>query len=369
MATRDKRVMIIVAASNMVLSFRTDLIKKFQSEGYSVAVVAFDNDFEEQIKELGVKFYCANDNNRTTNPLKILSLKKRYVKIIKDFNPEIVFTFMLKPNVFGTVAAKKAGVKKVFSMVEGAGDVFIKTGFKWKIIRKVVCHLYKKGFKVSNKVFFLNNDDKSEFINRKILPQEKCELINGIGVNLDKFDYKPVTNTNTFLMVARMLKTKGVMDYCKCARLVKEKHPEAVFNYLGQEGDITVSDIQEYIDDGSINYLGAVSDVRPYLEQASVMILPSYREGFPMSIMEAQAVGRAIITHNVTGCKETVKDGYNGFLVEKGDYAMLVEKVVWCLENADKTREMCQNARAFAEQNFDQVLINKYIFDIVQREN
>jgi glycosyltransferase involved in cell wall biosynthesis len=367
MANSDKRVLLIVAASNMVLSFRTDLIKKFQSQGYSVAVVAFDNDFEEQIKALDVKFYCANDNNRSISPIKTLSLKKRYYKIIKDFNPEIVFTFMLKPNIFGTLAAKSAGVKKVFSMVEGAGDVFIKNGFKWKAIRKVVCHLYKNGFKVSNKVFFLNNDDKSEFVNRKILPLTKCEIVHGIGVNLDKFAYKSLVNTNTFLMVARMLKTKGILEYCKCARLVKEKYPNAVFNYLGQEGDITVSDIQEYIDDGSINYLGTVSDVRPVLEQSTIMVLPSYREGFPMSVMEAQAVGRAIITNNVTGCKEAVKDGYNGFLVEKGDYEKMAEKAIFLLENAEKTKEMCQNARKFAEENFDQVLINNQIFDMVTK--
>ena len=367
MSTSDKRVMLICAASNMVLSFRTDLIKKFQSEGYSVAVVAFDNVCEEQIKAFGVKFYCAFDNNRNTSPLKILSLKKKYVKIIKDFNPEIVFTFMLKPNVFGTLAAKKAGVKKVYSMVEGAGDVFIKGGFKWKVIRKVVCHLYKKAFKVSNKVFFLNNDDKGEFVNRKIISENKCALINGIGVNLDKFKNKPLTSNNTFLMVARMLTTKGVMEYCKCARLVKEKHPDATFNYLGQQGDITVNDIKEYIDDGSINYLGVTSDVRPYLEQATIMILPSYREGFPMSIMEAQAVGRAIITHSVTGCKETVKDGYNGFLVEKGDYVEMSKKAIWCLENQEQTNKMCQNARSFAEQNFDQTIINQKIFEVVSK--
>lgn len=366
MATIDKRIMLICAASNMVLSFRTDLIKKFQVEGYSVAVVAFDNDCQEQIEALGVKFYCAFDNNRNTSPLKILSLKRKYVKIIKDFNPEIVFTFMLKPNIFGALASKKAGVKKVFSMVEGAGDVFIKTGFKWKIIRKVVCKLYKKAFKISNKVFFLNNDDKTEFINRKILPSEKCEIVHGIGVNLDKFDFKPVQNTNVFLMVARMLKTKGVMDYCKCARLVKQQYPDAVFNYLGLEGDIKVSDVQEYIDDGSINYLGFARDVRPYLEQATIMLLPSsYREGFPMSIMEAQSVGRAIITYDNVGCRETVENGYNGFLVEKGDYVAMAEKVIWCLENQEQTITMCQNARAFAEQNFDQNKINKQILEIV----
>ena len=367
MATNGKKIMLICTASNMVLSFRTDLIKKFQSEGYSIAVVAFDNAFEEQIKALGVEFYCANDNNRNTSPLKILSLKKKYYKIIKDFNPEIVFTFMLKPNIFGTRAAKKAGVKKVFSMVEGAGDVFIKTGFKWSVIRKVVCHLYKKSFKISNKVFFLNNDDKSEFIKKKIMPIEKCEIVHGIGVNLEKFAYKPLSNSNTFLMVARMLKTKGVMDYCKCARIVKEKYPDAVFNYLGQEGDISVSDIQEYIDDGSINYLGFTCDVRPYLEQSTIMILPSRREGFPMSIMEAQSVGRAIITCNNVGCRETVKDGYNGFLVEKGNYIKMAEKAIWCLENTAETEQMCRNARSFAQQNFDQKLINQFIFDTVTK--
>ncbi len=366
MATIDKKIMLICAASNMVLSFRTDLIKKLILEGYSVAVVAFDNDCQEQIEALGATFYCANDNNRSISPLKILSLKKRYVKIIKHFNPEIVFTFMLKPNIFGSLASKNAGVKKVFSMVEGAGDVFIKTGFKWKIIRKVVCKLYKKAFKVSNKVFFLNNDDKTEFINRKILPSEKCEIVHGIGVNLDKFAFKPVANTNTFLMVARMLKTKGVIDYCKCARLVKQKYPNVVFNYLGLEGDIKVSDIEEYIDDGSINYLGFASDVRPYLEQTTIMLLPSsYREGFPMSIMEAQSVGRAIITYDNVGCRETVENGYNGFLVEKGDYAMLAEKVIWCLENQNETITMCQNARTFAEQNFDQNKINKQILEVI----
>ncbi len=367
MANSEKRVMIIVAASNMVLSFRTDLIKKFQAEGYSAAVVAFDNLCEEQIKALGVKFYCAEDNNRNTSPLKILSLKKKYYKIIKDFNPEIVFTFMLKPNVFGTRAAKKAGVKKVFSMVEGAGDVFIKTGFKWSIIRKVVCRLYKKAFKISKKVFFLNNDDKNEFVNRKILPSEKCEIVHGVGVNLEKFAFKPVVNYNVFLMVARLLETKGVYEYVKAARIVKQKYPNAVFGLLGQEGTVRASDIKEYLDDGSVVYYGETRDVVKYYEQASVCVLPSYREGFGLVNAEAGAVGRPVITCNTYGTKDTVKDGYNGFLVEVKSVSALVEKMVYFIENPEKVVEMGENGRKFVEEKFNQKAINQQIFEVINR--
>ena len=166
-------------------------------------------------------------------------------------------------------------------------------------------------------------------------------------------------------MVARMLKSKGVYEYLECARKVKKVYPSATFNYLGAEGDISVKDIQEYIDDGTINYLGVVKDVRPYLEECSMLILPTYREGLPVSVMEAESVGRAIITTNSVGAKETLKDGYNGFLVEVKNIAQLTEKVLYLLENKEKIKEMGQNSRIFAEQNFDKEKINNEIYQIV----
>ena len=299
------------------------------------------------------------------NPFRILSLKNRYCKMIREICPDIVVTFMLKPNTFGVLAAKKAGVKSIYSMVEGAGDVFINGGLKWKAIRAVVCGLYRRAFRHSRKVFFLNNDDKAEFIQKRLVTSEQCEVIHGIGVDLDKFAYRPMKNRQTFLMVARMLRTKGVFEYCECARAVKKKYPQAVFNYLGGEGSVKVSDIREYIDDGSVCYLGTTDDVRPYYEEAFVYLLPSYREGMPMSVMEAESVGRAAIVTDVNGCRDAVQDGYNGFLVPLGDGEKLIEKVIWCIEHPEDTERMGKQARAYAEENFDQKEINKKILTVL----
>lgn len=359
------KVLLITTSSSGVINFRSTLIKKLISSGNEVVVVCGDDERKQEIEALGCVVYCVAMNNRSVNPFGILKYKKLTEQIIKTEQPSIVFTFQLKPNTLGVLAAKKVGVENIYSMVEGAGDVFINNGFKWKLIRAVVCSLYKKSFKYSKKVFFLNNDDKAEFIQRKLVKPEQCEVVYGIGVDLNKFAYKPIKNTRSFLMVARMLKTKGVYEYCKCARLVKQKYPDAVFNYLGAEGTVKVSDIQEYIDDGSINYLGTTTDVRPYLEDVLLLLLSSYREGMPMSIMEAESIGRGIITSDGIGCKETVVDGYNGFIVPRGDYEKMAEKVIWCIENTAAAEKFGENARKFAEENFDQEKINDYICGVI----
>ena len=363
-----KKILLICSTSNSVIGFRKNLIDRLQKENFEVSVIAFDDDRKEEIRALNVNFYCVQDKNRSLNPLKILSLKGKYKKVIKNIKPEIVFTFMMKPNIFGVKAARACKIQNIYSMVEGAGDVFINNGFKWKLIRLVVCRMYKSAFQHSKKIFFLNNDDKAEFIQRKLVREEQCEMVYGIGVDLEKFAHKPVTNQKNFLMVARMLKTKGVLEYCKCARLIKQKEPDAVFNYLGAEGTLKLSDIQEYIDDGSITYLGTTKDVRPYLENCTALILPSYREGMPMSIMEAEAVGRAIITSDNVGCRDTVIDGHNGFLVEQKDWKTMAEKCIWAIENFEKAKEMGKNARAFAEEHFDSIKINEKLVSILGKE-
>lgn len=359
------KVLIITPTSDQVVGFRKNLIEHLQVAGCCVAVLTFDDTYKRMALDRKIEFHCISDKNRSLNPFKILSLKNKYCKIIKEVKPDIVFTFMLKPNTFGVLAAKKAGVKNIYSMVEGAGDVFINNGLKWKVIRKVVCGLYKKAFKNSKKVFFLNNDDKAEFIQRKLVKKEQCEIIHGIGVDLEKFAYKPIKNNRTFLMVARMLKTKGVYEYCKCARIVKQKYPDAVFNYLGAEGTVTLADIKEYIDDGSINYLGTTTDVRPYYEDCSAYVLPSYREGMPVSVMEAEAIGRAVITSDTNGCRDTVVVGKNGFLVPVGSVEKLVEKVIWCIEHPKEAEQMGKNARAFAEESFNEKKINEMIIGVI----
>ncbi|MCH5166000.1 MAG: glycosyltransferase family 4 protein [Clostridiales bacterium] len=362
-----KKILILTPMSRQVVGFRAALIEKLQSEGHTVAVITLDNEKEKEIVAKNIEFHCINGSNRSINPFKLSVLTKRYAALIEKIKPDIVMTFMIKPNIYGALAAARVGVKNLFCMVEGAGDVFTKNGLKWKLMRKYVCFKYKKSFKHAKKVFFLNNDDKSEFIARGLVKETQCEIIPGIGIDVEEFAYKPFVNDKTFLMVARMLKTKGVIEYCKAARAVKKKYPEAVFNYLGGEGDLTVSDIKEYIDDGSVNYLGTTNDVRPFYEDCTALVLPTYREGFPVCVMEAMAMGRAVIASDTNGCRDAVKNDENGFLVETRNVDKLIEKIVYCIEHTDEIKNMGEAAHGFAVENFDGVKINEQLYGLVMQ--
>lgn len=362
--------LLIMTTSENVINFRSSMIKLLLGKGHSVSVIAHDSAREADIKKLGVRFYCVSQDNRGLNPFSIVSYYKKLIKIIKNEAPDVLLTYQLKPNIFGVLAGRKNKVKSIHAMVEGLGDVYTKTGIKWKLIRFVINTLYRISFSKANGVFFLNNDDKEEFTERKLVDGSKCTIIPGIGVDLKKFSYSDVKNTRKFIMVARMLETKGIYEYCKCARLVKNKYPEATFGYLGEEGTVKLSDIQEYIDDGSIDYYGTTNDVCPYLEDVFLLLLlSSYREGCPASIMEAQAVGRAVITSNSVGCKDTVINGYNGFVVDKYDYKAMAEKVIWCMEHPEKAKQMCKNARTFAEEHFDAKKINEIIYEVCNEDS
>lgn len=359
---------LIVNKSESVLTFRRNLVAHLKNNGYEVIVISQDNERQSDILGLGVKFYCVQQDNRGLNPIATLHYWNQIRKILNEEKPNVAFSFQIKANTFGVFAAKAAGIKKIFAMVEGAGDVFIKQTVPWKLLRGAVCILYRIAFCLTDCVFFLNQEDKTEFVGRKLIQEGRSVVIPGIGVDLEHFAQKPLKSYNRFLMVARLHREKGVFEYCECARLVRQRFPEAEFDYLGPEREIKIADIQEYIDDGSIHYLGAVKDVRPFLENCTALILPSrYREGLPMSIMEAEAVGRCILTFDNVGCRDTVEDGYNGFLLRPKDVAGLAEKCCYLLENPDKADCMGENSRLFAEKHFDQEKINVEIIKIIER--
>ena len=365
-AGADMKVLLITTTSNSVITFRKSLIEYLKNAGNDIVVASGDNFRAKDIEELGASFILCKSNNRSINPFDLLKYKKQLKTVINKEKPDIVFTFQLKPNLFGARFAGNKNFPKIYAMVEGAGDVFVKEGLVWKCIRTFVKHCYKKSFKKCSRVFFLNNDDKNLFIRLSLLDSNKAIVIKGIGVDLDHFSFSPVSSKTSFLMIARMLKTKGVLDYCNCARIVKKSHPEAVFNYLGSEGDLTIKDIKEFIDDGSINYCGTSNDTRQYFRDCLVFVLPSfYGEGLPMSIMEAQSIGRSVITTNNVGCKETVVDGFNGFLVEKHDISSLVDRCIYALEHPEQMGVLGVNARKFAEDNWDCRSINSFIYKII----
>ena len=360
------RILLICPKSSVFINFRKKLIERLQELGHTVCGLAFDNERENEVKALNVELYHINDANRSLNPFKILTLKKRYARVIKEINPDLIFTFMLKPNIYGVQGAKKAGYDNIYSMVEGAGDTFNNKGLKWRIIHSYVCHGYKKAFKHSKKVFFLNCDDMKEFILRGLVKEEQCEQIHGIGIDLARFEQKPIKNEKTFLMVSRLIEAKGVYEYCEAAKIVKEKYPDATFNLLGSQRTIKAEHLKQYTDSGIVNYLGVTKDVRPYFEECSVHVLPTYyREGLVTVNMEASAMGRPIITCDNTGTRETVKDGVSGFIVPVRNINAIAEKMIYFLENPEKIYEMGKNARKYAEDSFDNKVINEKICKII----
>lgn len=365
----NEKVLLICVTSQNVMTFRVGLIKALQKRGCEVSVVAFDDEYQTEIESLDVEFYCVPDSNRSLNPFKILALQGKYEKIIKEVQPNTVFTFMLKPNTFGVQAARRFGVPNIYCMVEGAGDAFIQNTLKWKIIRTVVCGLYKDAFRYAKKVFFLNEDDKAEFLSRELVKPVQCELIRGVGVDVEKFAFQPMQNQRNFLMVARMHQSKGIFEYCEAARLVKQKYPDAIFKYVGKEGSVTAEDLRPYLEDGSVEYVGETKDVRPYYEECTANILPSWREGFGLVNAEAAAVGRPSITCDTIGTRETVRDGYNGFLVEVKNPAALADKIIYMIENPEETARMGENARKYAEENFEVTKINEQVATVLEEYN
>ena len=361
-----KKILLLCVSSQSVLSFRKELIFALKENGFDVGVVTFDNKYKSEIVKLGVDFYCICNDNRSTSILDTIKLKKAYSKLIQEISPDITFSFMLKPNIFGNLAAHKQKIKTKLAMVEGAGDVFSNNGFKWKLLKRIVCIFYKRAFKHVQKVFFLNNDDEEEFIKLGLVNKTQTIVIPSIGVDINKFTFTTRSNAKvfSFIMIARMIKSKGVYEYCEVARRIKKK-----YYYLGLEGEIRLNDIDSYIKNKDIEYLGFTDNVNEVLKTMDVLVLPSYyREGIPMSILEAESSGCAIVTTNSIGCKETVVNGLNGFLVKKKDVNDLFEKIEILINNPSLVTSMGIESRKLVEEKFDSQRINRSIIQIIESE-
>ena len=364
-----KKIALICPKSSTIISFRMSLIQELIKRQYEVSVIAFDDNAKEVVEKTGARYYVVEDDNRSLSFFKILTLKNRLYKVLKEINPHMVFTFMLKPNIFGVLAAHKLKIKTIYSMVEGLGDAFINNTLKWKIIRAIEVFLYKMSFKHVNKVLFLQNDDRVEFLKRRIVNASKSEIINGIGVDLESFSFSEITNSSRFIMLSRLLKTKGVIEYCEAATIVKKEYPDAEFVLAGAAADFDKSTIDQY---PAVQYLGVISNPKEELEKSGIFVLPSYREGMPISIIEAMAVGRPIITCCTIGCKETVIDGENGLFAKVKDSHDLAQKMIYLLKNPLEAQRMGREGRAMAELLFSAKTINNYLcnqIDIDTKDN
>jgi glycosyltransferase involved in cell wall biosynthesis len=375
------KIVMIGTTANCVLGFRGPLIKELIIRGHEVYAFAIDyTDAQRQLlKSLGavpVDYVLFRSGLNILADLKMMFRLKAKLEAIK---PDIVLSYFVKPVIYGTVAARLANIPIRIAMLEGLGYVHTASqngyGFKKRILQVVQGVLFTISFKFATRVVFLNPDDPNDLSKMTLFSKSKVEVLGGIGLELLDYPYsKPnMNNPIRFIFVARLLAEKGIYQLIEAIKLVQEKYPSTELAVLGSLDEdnpagLAKKDLDDLIKQEIIIYPGQVANVSEWLSDSHVFVLPSYREGVPRSAQEAMAVGRPIITTDVPGCRETVVDGENGFLVPAFDIEKLAEKMIFFIEHLAKIESMGLVSRRMAEERFDVHRVNTNMLEIMGLE-
>lgn len=366
-------VVILSSYAESLHNFRGDLIRALIEKGWQVYALAPDYDATtrarvEALGAIAVAVPLERNGMSAFGDLKTLLYLRRFMR---EHRPQLFFGYFMKPVIYGTLAAWLAGVPRRVAMVAGLGSLFTDgdapLSVKARLLRRLAIRLYGLAFHRASKVIFQNRDDLSLMVAAAAAPADRVVLINGSGVNLERFTpsgtprgERPVT----FIWTGRMLREKGVFEIVEAAEIVRGKgHTIEVLLVGGADsnpGSLREDDIRRWHDEGTISWAGKVDDVRPYLQRSDVFLLPSYyREGVPRSTQEAMASGLAVITTDAPGCRETVVDGVNGFLIPVRSPIRLAEAMLRYVEDPSLAREHGAASRKLAAQKFDVQLINR----------
>lgn len=370
------KIAIISHYAPSVINFRGPLIQALIRNGVQVIVFAPDWQLktENSAQDFGAKTESYKLSRAGLNPFSDLVTFFQLWRHLKAHKPSVVFTYAAKTNVWGILAAKMAGVAHRVAMVEGMGYAFTDgakgRSAKQRLLGAVQATLYRIAFKLAHSVVVLNADDALDLQRFCGLSPAKTMLLGGIGVPLADWHIHPShTAPITFTLIARLLREKGIMEYLRAARLVKAQHPEVRFYLLGgldvNPGAISLGDIQPWLNDGTAEWPGQVN-VKPWLAKTSVYVLPSYREGVPRSTQEAMAMARPVITSDVPGCRETVVDGVNGFMVPPRNVPALAEAMLKFIDNPQLIITMGAESRRLAEERFDVDKINSKLIAVLK---
>lgn len=366
------KILIISPKNKTIFNFRGDLIRLMIACGNEVVVTGPNDDYLQDILNLGVtKFLKISLIKDNTSIFGDFCYYKRLKIAIKEEQPDLVFSYTIKPVIYGSLAAKSIGIKKIFSLITGLGRIYTSDNLKTKIIRVVTNNLYRKAFNVCDKVIFQNIDDLTEFVSNGFLPIYKATKVNGSGVNMSRFKKTVVPQQNVFLMVSRIIAEKGVLEFCQAAQIIKKHNRNTRFVLLGgfelSINNLKISDIQTFIDKGIIEYLGEVKDPVIFYQQCSVFVLPTYyREGIPRTILEAMSTGRAIITTDWPGCREAVIDGENGFLVSPRSVEELANKMQTLISDRSLVKSMGEQSFQYCRNEFEVSTVNEAMRKILE---
>ncbi len=360
------KIVLIANSSFYLYNFRQSLITSLSNAGYEVVVLAPNDEYADKIQDAKV-IALKHLDRMSMNPIKDIKLAIELFSVLKKEKPNCVMSFTIKPNIYGSLICGLLRIPLIAN-ITGLGYLFIKT--KRRLVHVFIDLLYRVAFRFPKYYVFQNNEDVSMFISRYKIGPEKCLITPGSGIDLARFSYKELLRSKDieFLMIARVLVDKGVEEYVGAAKLVSIKYPKVKFVLIGpidnqNPAGISLNDFDKLNEDNTIQYLGEKLDVTSHLVNCSCFVLPSYREGLPVTNLEAMAIGRPIITTDVPGCKETVEEGRNGFLVSSRNVNALAGAMIKFIELPFETKlEMGEYSRQKAEKEFDEkIVIDKYL--------
>lgn len=373
------KVVIIGTIASSFYGFRADLICTLLKKGHKVYAFTSESTAEDlkKIEQLGAIPITYTLNRGGLNPLADIFATYQLAKKIKVINPDLVFSYFSKPVIFGTLAAKLAKAPRVVGMLEGLGYTFTEQpeglSKKTQLIKKIQVFLYKIALPQLDQLIFLNPDDPKDLLEKHAIHAKNVEVLGGIGLNLQDYPYQPLSNihlTLKFLFIGRLLKEKGIHEFVQAAKLVKKIYPDTEFTVLGaidhhNLGALQQTELDTLISSKIINYPGHVSNIKDWIADSHVFVLPSYREGVPRSTQEAMAIGRAVITTDVPGCRETVINTKNGFIVPKWNPEALAEKMIYFIEHPEQTQVMGTESYKIAVEKFDAEKVNQRLVNIL----
>lgn len=370
------KVAICTAGTKSLKWFRLDMMRAFLDAGCEV--VAMGNEPEAAwtgyFEERGIRYRSFFVERNGTNPFKDLKTLRDLERVFGEEHPDKAFVYHAKANIYGTIAAKRAGVPEVYAMVGGLGSVFNAGGLRNRALKLVLSTEYRYALKRAEKVFFQNGEDVELFERLGVVDRSKVVMVRGSGVNVEHFARKPLPESPSFLFVGRLVRGKGIREYLEAARIVKREHPEASFAVVGpfdtNPTSISPEELQAYVDDGTVVYHGEQEDVRPFLEACSVFVLPSYYgEGTPKAALEAMATGRALIVADAVGCREVVREGVNGLLVLPRESEAIAEAMERLINEPMLVAGMGARSRQLAEELFEVRKVNDLICETMRIRN
>jgi len=367
--------LVIGVEPQSLIHFRGALLSDLVTHKVDVGAVSLpiSDEVQQQLTEKNVSHHAITFERNGLNPIADMKTFIALWRLFRQQRPDFVLSYTIKPVIWGGLAARLLNIR-FYALITGLGFAFQGKTWRRKLLTTLVSALYKLALSKADKVIFQNNDNRLRFIELKIVADEKTAVVNGSGVDIDAFSYQeptaPVDNAVVFLCIARLLGEKGLREYAQAAMIVKRTFPQAQFWLVGPQDSspdgIALTEVNDWVKQGYIHYLGATKDVRPYLQACHVYVLPSYHEGLPRSTIEAMAVGRAIVTTNAVGCKETVEEGVNGFKIDVKDSHALADRLIELIEHPAQIPIMGLASRQLAEQRFDVRQVNAQLLTLMR---